>query len=182
MQGIPRWVSRVRVEFRPARRGEALAGKFRGRLWLVVPASPSGLVSDPALLGEAVEKAVEAWTLPLSGPGTYIASSIILGVLGLILGKLAVQGTLEAAVAALLWAALALIEGARTLIKKRGSGSKEAGWVEPLVKASAEAALACLGSGKCMGVYPVLGVIFEYKVDESGKAILVSMHRRSPYL
>ncbi len=182
MRGIPSWVSRVRVEFRPAKRGEALAGKFRGRLWLVVPASPSSLLSDHALLGEAVERAVEAWTMPLPGPGTYIASSIILGILGLVLGKLAVQGTLEAVVAALLWVLLALIEGARTLIKKRRGGSGGAGWVEPLVRASAEAAVVCRESGKCVGVYPVLGVIFDYKVEESDKAILVSMRKRSPYL
>lgn len=182
MRGIPRWVSRVRVEFRPSRRGEVLAGKFRGRLWLVVPASPSSLLSDSAVLGEAVERAVEAWTLPLSGPGMYIASSIVLGVLGLILGKLAAQGTIEAVMAALLWAILALIEGARTLVRKRRSSSGEAGWVEPLVKASAEVAAACLESGKCVGVYPVMRVIFEYKVDESGKAILVSMRKRSPYM
>jgi hypothetical protein len=172
----------VRVEFRPARKGEVLAGKFRGRLWLVVPASPSGILSDDAVLGEAVEKAVEAWMSPLSGPGTYIASSIILGVLGLVLGKLAAQGTIEAVMAALLWAVLALIEGARTLFKKRRSAPGETEWVESIIKASAEAAVACMESRKCAGVYPVMGVIFEYKVDEIDKAILVSMHKRSPYM
>lgn len=177
---IPRWVSRVSVEFRPEGVGAVAGGRLRGRLWLSVPAGPSALLSDPAAFSEAVEGALDAWLSPGSGPGYYVASSILLGLLALALGELASRGVLGAYAAALLWVAAAAVEGVRALLSKRGQVSGAA-WVEGLVRAAAEVAAACRSSGRCRGVYPLLGSIFEYKVEGGEGSVTVSMWRRKPY-
>ncbi|WP_460126059.1 hypothetical protein [Stetteria hydrogenophila] len=183
--GIPRWVKGVRVEYRPGG-GVAAAGRRGRTLWLAVPASPSRLLEDGDALAEAVEAASEAWLNPLTSGSASLAASILLGALGLVLLAAAPEGALGALAAALISASLAIAQGSRFTFKGRARGKpgaqpRRAGWVEPLVKATAALAASREGRHGYRGTYPLMGEVFEYTVETTGGAVLVSMRRRKPY-